>query len=109
MERGETPLSDDSNDQAGHQTHSSEEWAEVLARSVAHLAAQLTMSQLRLRALATVLAEHGTVDESQVRDRLGTLATAETGTYLRENLGPALADLVDIEALEQEIASFLQS
>ena len=35
--------------------HAPDEWAAVLARTVAHLAAQLTMTQIRLRALASLL------------------------------------------------------
>ncbi len=91
------------------QAHSNEEWAEVLARTIAHLAAQLTMSQLRLRALATELEQLSVVDAAAVRARLSALAASETGTYLRENLGPALSDMVDIETLEAEIITFLQA
>jgi hypothetical protein len=40
--------------------------------------------------------------------RVGELARAETGTYLRENLGDALVDVIDTDALEAEIADFLQ-
>jgi hypothetical protein len=87
--------------------HSPDEWAELLARSVAHLAAQLTMTQIRLRALATALAERDPLTADAVRDRVQAIATAETGRYLRENLGEALVDLIDVEALEGEIAAFL--
>jgi hypothetical protein len=89
--------------------HTAEEGAEALARTVAHLAAQLTMTQLRLRALATVLEERGNVSESEVQSQLSSLAVAETGAYLTENLGPALADVIDVESLKLEIISFLQS
>jgi hypothetical protein len=88
--------------------HSSEEWAELMARTIAHLAAQLTMTQIRLRAMATELAAHGQLDESAVRVRVGQIASAETATYLRENLGEALAEVVDLDALEREISAFLQ-
>ena len=87
--------------------HSSDEWAELLARTVAHLAAQLTMSQIRLRALATALTEHDLLAADAVRSRVQAIAGAETGRYLRENLGEALVDLIDVEALEGEIVSFL--
>lgn len=80
-----------------------------MARTIAHLAAQLTMTQIRLRALATELSAHGAVDEQAVRNRVGQLAATETGTYLRENLGEALAALVDLDALERDISSYLQS
>ena len=109
MESSGLSVGDHAARQSSDPGHATEEWAEVLARTIAHLAAQLTMTQLRLRALATVLEEQGTVDESRVRNRLGVLAAAETAVYLRENLGPSLAELVDIESLETEIVSFLQS
>jgi hypothetical protein len=89
--------------------HGSEEWAEVLARTVAHLAAQLTMAQLRVRALATVLEERGLVDDARVGACLKQLAVTETGIYLHENLGPALAELIDVDALQSEIVAYLGS
>ena len=91
----------------GH--HHSQEWAEALARTVAHLAAQLTMTQIRLRALATELTERGGVAEDAVRARVREIAVAETGGYLRENLGEALIEVIDVEALEAEIIAFLGS
>jgi hypothetical protein len=96
-------------DQDGHDAtrHAPDEWAELLARTVAHLAAQLTMTQIRLRALATEVTARDPFAEAAVRERLRTIATAETGRYLRENLGEALVDLIDVEALEQEIVAFL--
>lgn len=92
----------------GSHSHSSDEWAELMARTIAHLAAQLTMTQIRLRAMATELAAQGTVNETSVRERVGQIAATETAGYLRENLGEALAEVVDIEALEREISVFLQ-
>jgi hypothetical protein len=89
------------------QPHNSDEWAELLARTVAHLAAQLTMTQIRLRALASEVTAHDLRAAEAVRERLRTIATAETGRYLHENLGEALVDLIDVEALEQEIVAFL--
>jgi hypothetical protein len=86
-----------------------DEWAEMLARTVAHLAAQVTMSQIRLRALATELAERDLVAAERVRRRVRTIAATETGRYLRENLGEALAELIDVDALEREIVAFLSA
>ncbi|HEY8447746.1 MAG TPA: hypothetical protein VIL01_11640 [Thermomicrobiales bacterium] len=82
-------------------------WLEILARSVAHLAAQLTMTQLRLRALATEIAEQNVIDKDAVQARLRELAAQETGRYLRENLGEALTELIDVERLEADIIEFL--
>jgi hypothetical protein len=90
----------------GHE-HPPEEWAEILARTVAHLAAQLTMSQIRLRALATELTDRGHLSADDLRSRVRAIAETETGRYLRENLGEALVDLIDVEALEEEIVAFL--
>ncbi len=87
--------------------HSANEWAEVLARTIAHLAAQLTMTQIRLRALATELAERGGLDEGAMRARTRAIAAAETDHYLRENLGAALVDVVDVAALASDITAFL--
>src|SRR5262249_17975422 len=87
--------------------HAPDDWAELLARTVAHLAAQLTMTQIRLRALATEVTARDAFAAAAVRERLRTIATPETGRYLRENLGEALVDLIDVEALEQEIVAFL--
>ena len=89
--------------------HTSAEWAEAMARTVAHLAAQLTMSQIRLRALATEISERGLVDDAAVARRTSQIAAQETGHYLRENLGEVLAEMVDLEALESEIVAFLAS
>jgi hypothetical protein len=83
-----------------------DEWAEMLARTVAHLAAQLTINQIRLRALATELAERDVVAAEAVRARVRAIA-AETGRYLRENLGAALVDLIDVDALEADLAVYL--
>jgi hypothetical protein len=82
-------------------------WAEVLARTVAHLAAQLTVVQLRLRALATEVAAAGGVDEAAVATRLAELAAADGGRYLRENLGDALAGVIDVDALARDLVDYL--
>lgn len=79
-----------------------------MARTIAHLAAQLTMTQIRLRAMATELTAQGKFDEAAVRARVGQIASTETAIYLRENLGEALAEVIDLDALEREISAFLQ-
>lgn len=91
----------------GHRVHNGDEWVETLIRTVAHLAAQLTMTQIRLRALATELAAADVVAPAVVADRVGAIAATEAGTYLRENLGEALIDVIDLDALEQDIVTFL--
>jgi hypothetical protein len=87
--------------------HTNEEWAELMARTVAHLAAQLTMMQIRLRALAGELALDNAVDPSAVQTRVSAIARDDAGTYLRENLGEALVDVIDTDALAAEIVAFL--
>ncbi len=101
------PPGEDPADLNGH-GHEEEEWAEALARSVAHLAAQLTVSQIRLRALATALGERDLVDREAVAAHVRAIAEAETGTYLRENLGESLAEIIDLEALEQDLVEYLR-
>lgn len=93
--------------QDGTHGHTAEEWANLMARTIAHLAAQLTMTQIRLRALATELSAAKVADDAAVRARVRAIAASETGVYLRENLGEALAEIVDLDALEREIVSFL--
>jgi hypothetical protein len=104
MEPGQHPP----NGRPAANEHTSEEWAQLLARTVAHLAAQLTMTQLRLRALATELDATGSLDAERVAGTVGHLARAETRVYLRENLGEALAEVIDLDALESEVVAFLQ-
>lgn len=101
------PPGDDPADLNGH-AHDEEDWAEALARSVAHLAAQLTISQIRLRALATELGERALVDPGAVAARVRQIAAADTGTYLRENLGESLVEIIDVETLEQDLVAYLQ-
>ena len=91
----------------GRHDHPGEEWAETLARTVAHLAAQLTLAQIRLRALATELQEQATVDPEVVTARVRAIAGAEGSGYLRENLGEALIELIDVEALERDLVAYL--
>jgi hypothetical protein len=89
--------------------HDVPQWAEQLVRTVAHLAAQLTMTQIRLRALASEASAADAVATDRVQARLTEIAAADTGTYLRENLGEALIELIDIDALEHEIVTFLST
>jgi hypothetical protein len=100
------PPGSDPADLNGH-GHDEEEWAEALARSVAHLAAQLTINQIRLRALATELGERTLLDPAAVAARVREIAVAETGTYLRENLGESLIEIIDVDALERDLVEYL--
>jgi hypothetical protein len=84
------------------------QWAELFATTIAHLAAQLTMTQLRLRALATAVAEQGGIDPAAVQSRLASLADAETGRYLRQNLGEDLAGAIELDDLERDVIAFLK-
>ena len=101
------PSGDDPADLNGH--GHDEEWVEALTRSVAHIAAQLTVNQIRLRALATELGEQGLIDPGAVAVRVRAIAKTETGVYLRENLGESLVDVIDVDALEQDLVDYLQS
>lgn len=80
---------------------------EALTLTVAHLAAQLTMTQLRLRALASALERAKAVSAMEVRKLVLEYADREAGFYLRENLGPDLSELVETETLAREIVEFL--
>lgn len=87
--------------------HPSAEWGEALTRTMAHLAAQLTLSQIRLRALATELHGRGLVEPEAVALRVRAIAAAEAGGYLRENLGEALVEVIDVDALERDLIVYL--
>jgi hypothetical protein len=102
------PPGGDPADLDGH-GHEEEEWAETLARSLAHLAAQLTINQIRLRALATELGERELVAPEAVAARVRAIAAAETGAYLRENLGERLVEIIDVDTLERDLTAYLQS
>jgi hypothetical protein len=91
----------------GH--HHGDDWSEALARTVAHLAAQLTMTQIRLRALATELTAGGGAGPAALAARVEAIAAAETGDYLRENLGEALAEIIDVETLTADVIAFLSA
>ena len=99
---------------AGHAGHAGssgygahDEWSEALARTVAHLAAQLTVAQLRLRALGSAIAARGLVDPAEVDAYLAAQSRVDGGLYLRENLGEALVDVIDVDALEQDLIAYL--
>jgi hypothetical protein len=47
------------------------------------------------------------VDEAAVTTRLADLAAADGGRYLRENLGDALAEVIDVDALARELVDYL--
>ena len=76
---------------------------------MAHLAAQLTVAQLRLRALGSAIAARGLVDPAEVDAYLAAQSRVDGGLYLRENLGEALVDVIDVDALEQELIAYLTS
>lgn len=78
-----------------------------MVRTVAHLAAQLTIVQIRLRALATELDAREAIAAGAVADRVATLAPAEAGSYLRENLGEILEEVIDVETLERDVITYL--
>jgi hypothetical protein len=84
-----------------------DEWAELLARSLAHLAAQLTVAQIRLRALGSVLSEAGGVDADAVAARVRAVAVADGAAILRENLGEPLTQVIDVDALERDLVAYL--
>lgn len=93
--------------QNGHGHQVPDEWADSMVRTVAHLAAQLAIVQIRLRALATELGASETVAAGAVAARVASLAEAEVGSYLRENLGEILAEVIDVETLEQDVIGYL--
>ena len=84
-----------------------EEHIESLARTVAHLALQLTVAQLQLRALGTVLADSQHIDRLTVLKATASLAESSTGAFLIQNLGPDLAGMIDLDDLERQIVDFL--
>jgi hypothetical protein len=79
------------------------EWMEALTRSVAHMAAQLTVAQLRLRALATHLEAKGLASSDAVAAHLALIAERDGGALLRENLGSALVQVIDVDDLERQV------
>ncbi len=88
---------------------SSQDSIEALTLVVAHLAAQLTMTQIRLRGLATYLETLPEFDPEAVQAHVTRIADSEAGFYLRENLGEQLASLIDVEQLTRDIVDFVSS
>jgi hypothetical protein len=80
---------------------------ESLAQTVAHLALQLTIAQIQMRALGTVLERENLVGSAAVFDATSRIARESAGRFLSENLGPALADMIDVSDLERQIVAFL--
>ncbi len=101
------PGPDHRHDQTPGPDHAAGEWGEALTRTMAHLAAQLTLSQIRLRALATELDERGLVQPAAVCRRVREIAATEAGGYLRQNLGEALVEVIDVEVLERDLIAYL--
>ena len=83
------------------------EVVEALARTVAHLAVQLTITQIQLRGLGQVLQETGSASGEAVLKATSDLSRRHAGAFIRENLGSALEGLVDVSELEREIIDFL--
>ena len=86
-----------------------EDMIERLAQTVAHLALQLTVAQIQLRALGGEISDRGLVTDQAVLDRAAALANDHAGTWLAENLGPTLTGLVDLPQLERQVVDFLAS
>ena len=82
---------------------------EALILVIAHLAAQLTMTQIRLRGLATVLERQGVVESNIVRGNIVEISDKEAGFYLRENLGEDLSELIEVDELARQIVEYLGS
>jgi hypothetical protein len=99
--------SDDGSSRNGHDHGTDVEWIEALTRSVAHMAAQLTVAQLRLRALGTHLEAKGLADPEAVSAHLALLADRDGGALLRQNLGAALEQVIDVDDLERQIVEQL--
>ena len=96
-------------DQIGPIDQSANETIERLAQTVAHLALQLTIVQLQLRALGNAAAESGMLDSTRVEQAAANVARMHAGRYLHENLGDVLADLVDLPELERQIIAYLST
>lgn len=97
------------NDTSVHVSHDPFDAIESLAQTVAHLALQLTIAQIQLRALGTVLERGELVESDAVFAATSQIASEHAGRFLTENLGPALADMIDVSDLERQIVAFLSS
>ena len=95
--------------QDGQASRDSAEAIESLARSVAHLAVQVTIAQLQLRALGQVLESANLAGSDVVADATASLARSSAGRFLSENLGPELAGLIDLDDLESQVIAYLSA
>ncbi|HET7055300.1 MAG TPA: hypothetical protein VFI12_02495 [Thermomicrobiales bacterium] len=82
---------------------------ESLAQTVAHLALQLTIAQIQMRALGSVIEEAGLVGGDAVSTAAGRIARMHAGRFLRENLGPELTEMIDTADLERQIVAYLSA
>ena len=57
---------------------------ERLAQTVAHLALQLTIVQIQLRALGAAVSESGLLDSTRVEQATANVARMHAGRYLQE-------------------------
>jgi hypothetical protein len=85
------------------------ETIESLAQTVAHLALQLTIAQIQMRALGSAVEEAGLVDGDAVSTATGRIARMQAGRFLRENLGPELTEMIDTADLERQIVAYLSA
>src|SRR5688572_5118703 len=72
-------------DQIGANNQTGDDTIERLAQTVAHLALQLTIVQLQLRALGAAAAESGMLDSDRVEQATANVARMHAGRYLQEN------------------------
>lgn len=84
-----------------------EQTVESLAQTVAHLALQLTISQIQLRALGLAIEDAGVVASADVLTRVRELAEVHAGQFLQANMGPDIAAMVDLGELERQISEYL--
>ena len=84
-----------------------EETVESLAETIAHLALQLTVAQVQLRALASELGEARIVDSRLVTDRAAALAREHAAGWLSANMGPTIGEMVDQPELTRQIVEYL--
>jgi hypothetical protein len=96
-------------EQNGSTGQTADDTIERLAQTVAHLALQLTIVQLQLRALGNAAAESGLLDSTRVEQAAANVARMHAGRYLQENLGEVLSDLVDLPELERQIIAYLSA
>lgn len=96
-------MSDVSQHTHGDQT----EVIEALARTVAHLAVQLTITQLQLRGLGQVVGESGIVSAEAVLAQTDRLSRTHARAFVEENLGEALSGLIEVDELASQIIRFL--